>query len=487
MLGRTDSRLRLVALLGVFVVIATLLGARLAYWQLGQGTQLRLVADSQMQRPETEQEVRRGDITDRRGNILATTAYRDLLAAYPDQMTDKQRQDTAAGLATILGLDAQQQADLLASFGTADSAPPYTVVSRQITDAQSDQVRAALASGALVQLGLEPHPVRVYPSAGGAPGTTLASQLLGFVTQDGQGRYGVEQASQAILAGAGSATADASDNAPLPQTGGSVQLTIDASLQLRLEKELYAAWVADRAPRVTALVMDPYTGAILAWGSVPGYDENDYAAIAQDSPDLFADPIGSQVYEPGSVMKMFTAAAAANVHQVISPELSATLRELMIHVVDEGPNYAAETKIPGYVVGGKTGTAQIWDATAGGWLADTYNHTFVGFVGNDKPEAIILVRIHDTIPRVPKKWGMSLEVTSNELWRRVALDAIAALDLQPLGAGDGDGTTDSPQTTDTPQSTDYPGMPTPTPDATAPTGQPTDEPPAQVAAAPRPR
>ena len=55
------------------------------------------------------------------------------------------------------------------------------------------------------------------------------------------------------------------------------------------------------------------------------------------------------------------------------------------------------------------------------WLPDTYNHTFVGFVGNPMPEAIILVRIHDTIPRVPVSWGMTLEMTSNELWRRVAL------------------------------------------------------------------
>ena len=209
MLGRTDSRLRLVALLGVFAVIATLLGVRLAYWQLGQGLELRQIAASQMQRPQTEQEIRRGDITDRRGNILATTAYRDLLSAYPDQMTDEQRQQTVTGLATILGLDSQQQADLLAALGTAGNAAPYTVISRQLTETQSDQVRAALASGDLVQLGLEPHPVRVYPSAGGSPGTTLASQLLGFVTQDGQGRYGVEQASQDILAGAGSATADA--------------------------------------------------------------------------------------------------------------------------------------------------------------------------------------------------------------------------------------------------------------------------------------
>ena len=165
-------------------------------------------------------------------------------------------------------------------------------------------MRNGLASGDLVQLGLSRTAVRFYPSAGGAPETTLASQLLGFVTQDGEGRYGVEQASQTVLAGAGSATADASDTAPLPTTGGSVQLTIDAGLQLRLEKELYTAWVTDRAPRVSAVVMDPYTGAILAWGSVPGYDENQYGDVAQDHPDYFTDPIGSQVYEPGSVMKV---------------------------------------------------------------------------------------------------------------------------------------------------------------------------------------
>jgi membrane peptidoglycan carboxypeptidase len=117
----------------------------------------------------------------------------------------------------------------------------------------------------------------------------------------------------------------------------------------------------------------------------------------------------------------------------------------MVHVVDEGPNYAEETKIPGYVVGGKTGTAQIWDAQSGAWLPDTYNHTFVGFVGNDRPEAMILVRIHDTIPRVHMKWGMSLEVTSNELWRHVAQDAISTLDLAPVpGYDTSQGTDPSP-------------------------------------------
>src|SRR3954464_11715377 len=115
MLGRTNSRLRLVALLLVFGIVATLLGVRLAYWQLGQGPDLRRIASTQLQRPDSGEEVRRGDITDRRGDVLATTAYRDLLAASPDMMeNDDQRDKTAAGLATILGLSPEQQAQLRA-------------------------------------------------------------------------------------------------------------------------------------------------------------------------------------------------------------------------------------------------------------------------------------------------------------------------------------------------------------------------------------
>jgi len=578
MLGRTDSRLRLVALGIAFAVMATLLGARLAYWQLGEGPELRLAAQGQVDEPAPA-DIRRGDIVDRSGNVLATTAYRDLLAAYPELINgDRHGAEYAARLAAILDLDDSEAADLARSFS---SDLPYLVVDRRLTDQQSEQVRAAIADGSLDHLLLEPHPVRFYPSAGGSPGTTLASQLLGFVSDDGVGRYGVEQASQDVLAGEGGATATVSDDLTLPREGGTVELTIDASLQLRLERELYAAWVADRAKRVTGLVMDPDTGAILAWASVPGYDANRYGAIADRSPELFVDPIVSQVYEPGSVMKMFTAAAAlesgavsmtttiqdsrelvlgsntvrnfdkkgmgpvsfedaiahsrnvatgrvalslgetiddasavlydmwqrmgigsttgielggevsglvadpsqtkwqaidlvnrafgqavaitpiqlatafaamtnggtlvrphlfvadeeaatADLEQVISSDLSAQLRHLMIHVIEEGPHYADETKIPGYVVGGKTGTAQIWDNEAGAWMGDVYNHTFVGFVGATRPEAVILVRIHDTEPRVKRRWGMSLELTSNELFRRVALDAISVLDLEPV-------------------------------------------------------
>jgi cell division protein FtsI/penicillin-binding protein 2 len=605
MFGRADGRLRMLALLSAFALIAATLVLRLAYWQLGQADWLRRQAQTQQQ-PPTADQVQRGQIVDRSGNVLAATAYRDMLAAYPDMISDK---DTARAIATrvaqILAFDDQQTASLVATF-TADSPPPYTVIAHQLTDAESQLIRAGMADGTLSDgtaavLDLQPEPVRFYPNNGGVPGTTLASQLLGFVTADGQGRYGVEEAGQAVLAGNTGATADAASPAALPQTGGTVQLTLDAGLQLRLEKELYAAMIADGAPRVSALVMNPYTGAILAYGSVPGYDENNYASVAQTDPELFADPLIGEVYEPGSVMKMFTSAAALEegvvnmntpvldsrslhigpdtvhdgdlhgmgwipfqdviaysrnvgmgrvammlgpttadasevlykmwqrfglgqptgielggevaglvtdpaaqpwqtidlvnhsfgqgmaitplqlataycamvnggflphphiyesidgqtetvpaAHQVISSDLSQQLTQLMIHVVDAGPHYAVETKIDGYVVGGKTGTAQIWDTASGNWLPDTYNHTFVGFIGNPDPQVMILVRIHDTEPTVQKSWGKTLEMTSNELFRHVALDAIAALNIPPLPGYQGPTTGATPVPTSAP-------------------------------------
>ena len=141
------------------------------------------------------------------------------------------------------------------------------------------------------------------------------------MTADGAGSYGIEQQYNAILAGKPeliAALRDGSGNVLQssetivdPGTPGqSIRLTIDASLQLQLEKELYAAWVADSARSASAVVLDPNTGEVLAWASVPGYDANHYAAQAQADPGVFQDPVISQVYEPGSVMKMFTAAAA---------------------------------------------------------------------------------------------------------------------------------------------------------------------------------
>jgi cell division protein FtsI (penicillin-binding protein 3) len=577
MLGRTDSRARLLALMLVMAVVGVTLVGRLAYWQLAEGADLRALAQAQLVTNETTSQpsAERGDITDRGGALLATTAYRDLLAAYPDMMARDKRAEYARTLGDVLGFSPARTAQLVDAF---DSAAPYVIVARRLTDGQSQAVRDAVTRGEVAAVNLEAQPVRFYPNAGGAPNTSLASQLLGFVTADGKGSYGVEQADQGVLAGQDGATADTSADAPLPKRGSNVQLTIDASLQLRLEKELYATWIADSAPRVSGLVMDADTGAVLAWGSVPGYDANDYASVATSAPELFADPLAGQIFEPGSVMKMFTAAAAfeqgavdmdsivfdtatldvdgyvvrdadrkamgpisfadavafsRNVAigrvaymlgetttdastelysmwrrlglgsltgidlpaesaglvadpvlrpwsridlvnrsfgqgvavttlqlavgyaamanggmlvvphvvaavddqprsapqptQAISADLAARLRALLIYVVQNGPRTTQAAQVPGYVVGGKTGTAQIWDAQTQSWQKDSFNSMFAGFVSGAGHTYIIVVRIHDA----GRPGGQQLEVTPGELFRRIASNLVDVLNVPP--------------------------------------------------------
>ena len=388
------------------------------------------------------------------------------------------------------------------------------------------------------------------PAAG--PDSSLAAHLLGFVNREGVGQYGIEQAYQAALAGeprvvvaerdaSGLTVLDEATVAQAGQPGTDLHLTIDAGLQLRVEQELLAAWVADRAKRASAVVMDPYTGEIFAMATYPSYDGNDYKAIAAADPGRFIDPVVSTVYEPGSVFKMMTAAAALgngtvtpstrikdvgtlrldkgktkiddadrrgmgwmtfedgiaysrnvvaakvalglgdttqessailydmwarlgygektgidvagevggimrdpglakwreidlangafgqgvavtpiqlatayaalmNGGTVVQPHLvksigehavavaprrdgvvdgslSKTLIKMMRHVVTEVPFYRDRTLVPGYDVGGKTGTAQIWDPKANGgkgaWKHNLFNYSFVGFIGRE--------------------------------------------------------------------------------------------------------
>src|SRR3970282_2808981 len=76
-----------------------------------------------------------------------------------------------------------------------------------------------------------------------------------------------------------------------------------------LGQEVMSAGVADQAKSVSAVILDPYTGAVLAEATYPSYDADDYAVIAAADPGRFIDPVVSQVYEPGSVFKMLSVIA----------------------------------------------------------------------------------------------------------------------------------------------------------------------------------
>ena len=596
MLGRSDSRTRALLLLVAFVLVAGSLGVRLAYWQVVRRDELAAMAVKQSSM-RYEIPSRRGSIYDRTGTVvLATSVNRDRLAANPKLLTPERRAEVAAKLVEIMALDPEQAANLTARM---TSAKEYQVLAREIDPAISDRIRE-LSGGEKPELSgliLEPQAVRLYPQAGGGPRTTLAAHLLGFVNREGTGQYGVEQFYQDDLAGLQTVVAaqrDASGNA-IPESstviedgypGQDLTLTVDASLQVAVEQELLSAWIADRAKRVSAVVMDPYTGEVFAYASYPSYDANAYQAIAGEDPGVFIDPIVSTVYEPGSVFKMLTATAALGAgvvkpgtklrdtgtlrvdngrarvddadHQamgvmtfadalaysrnvvaakvalklgdttaessrtlydtwrrlgfgtptgidvanevgglvrdpsvtpwrqidlangafgqgiavtpiqlaqgyaamlnggmlvqprvvkaigeretgpivkgrVMPAGMSTTLTKLMHHVVTEVDFYRDRTKVPGFETGGKTGTAQIWDAEKGRWKVNLFNYSFVGYIARKpgRPDLVVAVRIEEGRPTVIRLGHLEMPVMSFELFRRIAHTAITTPDLVP--------------------------------------------------------
>jgi cell division protein FtsI (penicillin-binding protein 3) len=318
MLGRTDSRRRLLFLLGVFVFATLALVARLGYWQVVDRE--RLASQAMAQTTVTiDTPTKRGDIFDRTGTIvLATTVKRERLVAAPSQLTPETRRATVVELTRILHLDDAAARTL---SDTLSGSAKYVILRHGLDRTVTDQIRAVIVTKAVTGLSLESEPERVYPQLGGGPGSSLAAHLLGFVNREGGGQYGIEQAYQSTLAGqprvlvadrdaSGQAMLDEASVTQAGEPGADLTLTIDAGLQLKVEQELLAAWVADKAKRASAVVLDPYTGEVYAEATYPSYDGNDYKAIAATDPSRFLDPVVSSVYEPGSVFKMMTAAAA---------------------------------------------------------------------------------------------------------------------------------------------------------------------------------
>ena len=315
MLGRTVSRGRLLLLLLVVLVASTGMTMRLAYWQIGQRQPLTALA-AQTSTYQEKIPAQRGTIYDRTGTIvLAQTVIRYRIIGDPHDLSAAASASTVTALIDYLSLSDEDAAKLRKAMATN----AYYIV--LVTDVDADivqEMKTQQSDGGLLGITFEKEPVRVYPQAGGAPNTSLAAQVLGFVNAAGIGQYGIEQQYDTVLAGrpeidqidptvpgpAGTKIIDPGS------AGEDIRTTIDAGLQLQVEQEVFAAWAADKAKTVSAVVMDPNTGEILAQASYPSYDANAYAAVANQNPGLFTDPVISTVYEPGSVFKMLTASAA---------------------------------------------------------------------------------------------------------------------------------------------------------------------------------
>jgi cell division protein FtsI/penicillin-binding protein 2 len=305
MLARTDSRARALVLLVVVCIAATAVGARLVWWQVVEREWLAREAMIQLAQ-EQVLPAERGEITDRNGELLATSV--ELQSVYVTPPTVEDPGLAAALLASALDMPASEVRDRI------DSERSWVWLKRRIPADLAEQVRRLDIRG----VGMLPETKRVYPLHGVADGTTVAAQLIGFVDSDGHGSFGVEQHENAMLAGtvgtivaqedvAGRRIADSVTLLQEPIDGRDLRLTIDAGVQHLLEQEIHATYVKNRAAGATGIVMDAESGAILGMATFPAYDPNEFAST---DPELFSNPAVARQYEPGSVMKAFTIAAA---------------------------------------------------------------------------------------------------------------------------------------------------------------------------------
>lgn len=240
-----------------------------------------------------------------------------LVYADPRKVVDPGR--TVDTLARILALGQDEWPLIAAKLARRND--PYEPLRHKVTLEQVQQIRAAALPG----ISDAPQPYRNYPER------AFSGQVLGFVgfADDGQiGRYGLEGYFERELAGvAGSlrAVADAFGR-PLaigervqtaPRHGEGLVLTIDRAVQLQA-CEIMAQGVATyEAVGGTVIVADPVSGAVLAMCSVPNFDPEHYREVEEAA--HFNNPAIFLSYEPGSVFKPITMAAALD-RGLVRPE-----------------------------------------------------------------------------------------------------------------------------------------------------------------------
>jgi cell division protein FtsI (penicillin-binding protein 3) len=244
-------------------------------------------------------EAPRGNIYDRNGHPLAVNTRRYRVGISPNLIANPG--PVAAQLAAILNRDELELYNLLtnaSSYEYLETVDPE--VWRQI-----DELNLSFA--------IRPERVqrRFYPQG------TLASQIVGFVAgadEEFRGYNGVEGYYNQQLAGLVRDQEVSNIPFDLPQDpsalgqGADLVLTIDRDVQFLAETQLQEAIARTGSSGGTIIIMRPRTGDVLAMASYPSYDPNNYFNIT--NPRDLRNPAISDVYEPGSVFKVVTVAAA---------------------------------------------------------------------------------------------------------------------------------------------------------------------------------
>lgn len=302
---------RIVSLTVLFILCLVIIVARLAYMQLFKQSYYQAMADNQHLGEHT--------ILPTRGEILiqdsfsgqpytvATSDEKIMVYANPSEIKDLTA--TEEKLSSILQMDKSALDDKL-----KDNTKHYIVLKKDLSDTEQEQIKTANLAG----IGFDKETSRLYPEG------SMLAQLLGFVGYKGDekvGVYGLELAYNKELAGTPGTLLQEKDNSgswifggkrdQIPaKDGDSLLLTIDKTIQLKIEAVLKDTVDKNSADSGSIVVMDPKTGAIMGMATYPNFDLNNYSKVKD--PEVYNNQVTVGAYEPGSIFKPITMSAGVN-------------------------------------------------------------------------------------------------------------------------------------------------------------------------------
>ena len=301
------ARLRLMLLALSVSLWAVAIVVRLVQLQLFGKHELQRLATRQRESTQTLH-ARRGPILDRNRRPLALSVEHESIYAVPSDIEDPQW--TSQKLARTLGLNGAAQKELLASL---QSRRAFVWVKRKADIGMARAVKDLQLDG----VGFLPETARFYPQR------ELAAHVVGFVNVDNEGAGGIEYAFDELIRGKEEKITVQRDarrrpvgRVDKPSTEGhSIVLTLDEAIQHAAENELERAMASTAATAGLAVVMDPRTGDILALANRPTFNPNKRVGGS----DARINRAVVYVYEPGSIFKVVTAAAALE-QKVVTPD-----------------------------------------------------------------------------------------------------------------------------------------------------------------------
>ena len=291
-------KLRVIIIGAFFSFFFIIIGVKAMYLQVFRGSWLSQKAADQYE-VSFKSSGKRGTIFDRNLREMAVSIDVTSIAAHPQQIEDPN--SAARSLSKALKIDRKVLAKKL------NSKKKFVWIKRKVTPKEAEAVKKLDIDG----LDFIPEHKRFYPNK------TLAAQLIGFTDIDDHGLEGIEfnyddelsgeVFQYTVLRDAHGRGFEAENMNGLSSSGKNLVLTIDGAVQYIAEKALGEAVKTFSAKSGMAIVMVPQTGAILALAHVPLFNPN---SVERFNRKFWRNRIITDPFEPGTTMKIFSAAAA---------------------------------------------------------------------------------------------------------------------------------------------------------------------------------